>query len=174
MSDSLWAHGLQHTGFPVLNYLLEFAQTHVHWVNDAIVSSAVLFSCLQYFPASGSSPGRCSLHQVAKILELQASASVLSMNIQDWFPLGWTGWISLLSQGFPRGFSSTTVWKCQFFIIQPSLWSNSHIHCYIVISKKTVHGWYGGCVPQSPQGSWVLPANYPLVISLHNEISSST
>ena len=56
-----------------------------------------------------------------------ASASVLPMNIQDWFPLGLTGWISLLSKGLPRVFSSTTVWKHQFFGAQPSLWSNSHI-----------------------------------------------
>ena len=55
------------------------------------------------------------------------SASVLPMNIQDWFPLGLTGWISLLSKGLSRVFSSTTVQKHQFFGIQLSLWSNSHI-----------------------------------------------
>ena len=57
-----------------------------------------------------------------------ASASVLPMNIQDWFPLGLTGWISLQSKGLSRVFSNTTVQKYQFFNVQLSLWSNSHIH----------------------------------------------
>ena len=57
-----------------------------------------------------------------------ASASVLPMNIQDWFPLGLTGLISLQSKQLSRVFSSTTVWKHQFFSPQPSLWSNSHIN----------------------------------------------
>ena len=61
-----------------------------------------------------------------------ASASVLPMNVQDWFPLGWTGWISLQSKGFSRVFSSTTVWKHQFFSAQPSLWSNSHISTWLL------------------------------------------
>ena len=56
-----------------------------------------------------------------------ASAPVLPMNIQDWLPLGWTGWISLQSRGLSRVFSNTTVQKHQFFGAQPSLWSNSHI-----------------------------------------------
>ena len=60
-----------------------------------------------------------------------ASASVLSMNIQDWFPLGWTGLISLLSKGLSRVFSNTTVQKHQFFGTQPSLWSNSHIPTWL-------------------------------------------
>ena len=59
-----------------------------------------------------------------------ASASVLPMNIQDWFPLGLTGLINLQSMGFSRVFSSTTIQKHQFFSAQPSLWSNSHIHPY--------------------------------------------
>ena len=58
---------------------------------------------------------------------VSASASVLPMNVQDWFPLGWTGWISLQSKGLLRVFSSTTVEKHQFFSAQPSLWSHSHI-----------------------------------------------
>ena len=61
-----------------------------------------------------------------------ASTSVLPMNIQGWFPLGLTGWISLQSKGLSRVFSSTTVWKNQFLSIQPSLWSNSHIHTWLL------------------------------------------
>ena len=63
---------------------------------------------------------------------VSASASVLPMNIQDWFPLGWTGWICLLSKGLSRVFSNTTVQKHQFFSTQLSLQSNSHIHRWLL------------------------------------------
>ena len=66
-----------------------------------------------------------------------ASASVLPMNIQGWFPLGWTGLISLLSKGLSRVFSSTTIRKHQFFGTQPSFWSNSHI-CTSLLEKTIV------------------------------------
>ena len=67
-----------------------------------------------------------------------ASASVLPMNIQDWFPLGLNGFISLLSKGLSRVFSNTTIWKRQFFGAQPSLWSNSYIHTWLLetVSKS--------------------------------------
>ena len=72
---------------------------------------------------------------------VSASASVLSMNIQDWFPLGLSDWISLLSKGLSRVFSSTTVKKHQFFSTQLSLWSNSHIHTWLlekpVLTRRT-------------------------------------
>ena len=74
----------------------------------------------QSFPASGSFKWVSSSHQVAKVLE-SALASVLPMNIQDWFPLGWTSWISMLSKGPSRAFSNTTVQKHQFFGTQLSL-----------------------------------------------------
>ena len=67
-------------------------------------------------------------------IRASASASVLPMNIQDWSPLGWTGWISLQSKGLSRLFSNTTVWKHQLFSAQPSLWSNSHI-CIWLLEK---------------------------------------
>ena len=67
------------------------------------------------------------LHQVAQLLEFQLQHQVPPMNIKDWFPLGWTGWISLQSKGLSRVFSSTTVWKHQFSGAQPSSWSTSHI-----------------------------------------------
>ena len=73
-----------------------------------------------------------SSHQVAQVLGVSASASVLPMNIQDWFPLRWTGWISLQSDGLSRVFSNTTVQKHQFFSAQPSLRSNSHIHTWLL------------------------------------------
>ena len=67
---------------------------------------------------------------IGQRIGVSASASVLPMNIQDWFPLGWTGLISLLSKGLSRVFSSTTIWKHQFFSSQPSLWFKSHICTY--------------------------------------------
>ena len=87
-----------------------------------------LSSCLQSFPASGSFPVSQFFALGGQSIGFSASASVLPMNIQDWFPLGWTGWISLQSKGLPRVFPNTTVQKHQFFGFQLSLWSNSHIH----------------------------------------------
>ena len=121
-------------GFPVLHYLPEFAQTRVHWVGDAIQPSHPLlppsppalslsqhqsFSMSWLFASGGQSIGA------------SASASVLPVNIQSWFPLGLTGLISLLSKGLSRVLSSTTVQKHQFFSAQPFLWSNSHIHMWL-------------------------------------------
>ena len=129
-------------GFPVLHYLPEFAQTHVRWggCHPTVSSSAIHFSsCPQSFPTSGSFP--VSQLFTAGGQSIGASASVLLMNIQGWFPLGliglisfpWrlTGWISLQSKGLSRVFSNTTVQKHQFSDAQPSLWSLPHIRtCY--------------------------------------------
>ena len=90
------------------------------WWHPTISSSVVPFSCLQSFPASGSFPVSWLFASCGQIIG--ASASVLPMNIQNWFPLGL---ISLLSKSLSRVFSSTTVQKHQFFRAQPSLWSNS-------------------------------------------------
>ena len=117
--------------FPVHHQLPEFTQTHVHWVSDAIQQSHPLIpfpSCLQSFPASGSFPVSRLFTSGGQSIGASASASVLPMNIQDWFTLEWTGWISLQSKGLSRVFFSTTVQKHQFFGAQLSLWSNSHIH----------------------------------------------
>ena len=99
-----------------------------HWCHLTISFSAVPFSCLPYFPASGSFPVGQLFALGGQNIGALASASVLPMNIQSWFPLGLTGLISLLSKRLSRIFSSTTIWKHQFFSAQPYLWSNSHIH----------------------------------------------
>ena len=86
------------------------------WCHPTISSSAVTFSsCLQSFPASGSFPMNQFFVSGGQSIGVSASASVLPMNIQDWFPLGWTGWISLLSKGLSKVFSNTTVQKNQLF-----------------------------------------------------------
>ena len=98
--------------FPVNHQLPELTQTHVHWVSDAIQpsSSVIPFSSqLQSFPESGSFQMSQFFASGGQSIGASASASVLPMNIQDWFPLGWTGWISLQSKGLSRVFSNTTV-----------------------------------------------------------------
>ena len=89
-------------------------------------------SCLQSFPASGSFPVSQLFASGSQSTGVSASASVLPRNIQDWFPLGLNGLISLQSKGFSRVISNTTVQKHQFFGAQPSLWSNSHIHTWLL------------------------------------------
>jgi len=116
-----------------LHHLPELAQIHVHWISDAIQASHPLSSpspfCLQSFPASGPFP--LSWLFTPGSQTIGASASVLPMNIQGWFPVGLTGLISLQSKELSSIFSSTTVWKHQFFSAQSSLWSNSHIHTWL-------------------------------------------
>ena len=100
--------------FPVVHQLPELAQTHVHRVSDTIQPShpVVPFSsCLQPFPASESFPISQLFTSGGQSIGASASASVLPLNIQDWFPLGWTGWISLQSKGLSRAFSNTRVQK---------------------------------------------------------------
>ena len=98
------------------------------WCHPTISTSVVPFSpCLWSSPASGSFP--VSQLFTSGGQSIGASASVLS---QDWFPLGLTDLISLLSKGLSRVFSNTTVQKHRFFSTQPSLWSNSHIHTWLL------------------------------------------
>ena len=123
-------------GFLVLHHFLEFAQTHVHCIGDTIQlsqSSVTPFSsCPQSIPASGSFPVSWLSASGGQNIVASASASVLPMNIQGWFHLGLTGLIFLLSNGISKVFSSTTIWKHQFFSAQSSLWSNSHIHTWLL------------------------------------------
>ena len=101
------------------------------WCHPTISYSVVPFSsCLQSFPAAGSF--QMSQFFTSGGQSIGASASVLPMNIQDWFPLGWTSWISLQSKGLSRVFSNTTVQKHQFFGAQLSSQSNSHIHTWLL------------------------------------------
>ena len=93
------------------------------WCHPTISSSVVTFSSrLQSFPASGSFQISQFFASGGQSIGVSASTSVLPMNIQDWFPLGWTGWISLQSKGLSRVFSNTTVQKHQFFAAQLSLY----------------------------------------------------
>ena len=135
MSDSLWAHGLQHARPPCPS-LTPGAYSNscpLIWWNPTISSSVVPFSSrLQSFPTSGSFPRSQFFASGGQSIGVSASASVLPMKIQDWIPLGWTAWISLQSKGLSRVFSNTTVQKHQFFCAQPSLWSNSHIHTWLL------------------------------------------
>ena len=108
------------------------------WCHPTISSSVVSFSCPQSFPASGSFQMSQFFASCGQRIRVSASASVLPMNIQDWFPLGWTGWISLQSKGLSRVFSNTTVQKHHFFGAQLSLWSNSHIHTWLSIVSPSV------------------------------------
>ena len=115
----------------VPHYLPKFAQTHVHWVGDAIQPSHHLpcpRSFLQSFSASGSFPMSQFFASGGQSIgaSASASASVLPMNIQGWFPLGLTGLISLQSKGLLRVLSNIIIGKYQFFIAQSSSWSNSH------------------------------------------------
>ena len=122
-------------GFPVHHQLSEFAQTHVHWFGDAIQPS---------HPLSSPSPPAFNLsqHQGLPISQFfvsggqrigtSALASVLPVNLQDWFPLGLIGLISLQSKGLSRVVSNTAVQNHQSFSAQLSLWANSHMHTWLL------------------------------------------
>ena len=116
-------------GLPVHHQLLEFTQTHAHWVGDAILCRPLLL-LPQSLPASGSFPMSQLFTWGGQSIGVPASASLLPINTQDWSPLGWTSWISLQSKGLSRVFSNTTVQKHQFFSAQLSSQSNSHIHTW--------------------------------------------
>ena len=111
-------------GLPVHHQFLEFAKLmSIESVMLSNISSSVIpfSSCLQSFPASGSFQMNQLFTSGGQNIGVSASTSVLPMKNQDWFPLGWTGWISLQSKGLSRVFSNTTVQKHQFFCAQLSL-----------------------------------------------------
>ena len=102
--------------------LLKLTYPVSRWFHPTISSSVTPFSsCPQSFPASGFFPMTRLFASGSQSSGASASALVLPLNIQDWFPLGCTGWISLQSQGLSRVFSNTTVQKHQFFSAQASL-----------------------------------------------------
>ena len=124
MSNSLWPHGLYHARLPCLSptpRVYSNSCSLSRWCHPTISSSVVPFSCPQSFLGTGSfqmsqfSSGGLSIG-------VSVSASVLPMNIEDCFPLGWIGWISLQAKGLSKIFSNTTVQKHQFFGTQLSLW----------------------------------------------------
>ena len=122
MSDSLQPHGLQHTRLPLSPRVCSNSCLLSQWCHWTISSSVIsCSSCLQSFPASRSFQMSQFFASGGQRIGVSASTSVLPMNIQDWFPLGWTGWISLQSKGLSRVFSNTTLQKHQFFGTQLSL-----------------------------------------------------
>ena len=136
MSDILWPHELQDTKLPcpspspgVCSDSCSLSQ----WCHPAMSSSVIPFSSyLQSSPASGSFLMNWLFTSGGQSIGVSASATVLPMNIQGWFPLGLTDWISLQSKGLSRVFSNTTVQKHQFFGTQPSSWFNCHIHTWLL------------------------------------------
>ena len=120
-------------GLPVHHQLPEFTQTFPlsQWCHPTISSFVLPYSsCPQSFPASESFPMSEFFTSGGQSIGPSASTSILQENIEDWFPLGLTGWIFLHSKGLSRVFSSGTVQKDRFFSTQPSVWSNSHIHTW--------------------------------------------
>ena len=138
MFNFLWHYGLQHASLPCPSLSPGACPNTCPsrwWCHPIILSSVVSFShCLQTFPASRSFPMSPLFASGGQSIGTSASSSVLPMNIQGWFPLGLTGWVSLQSKGLLRVFSNTTVWKYQFFSSQPSLWSKLS-HPYMTTGK---------------------------------------
>ena len=135
VSDSFQLHGLKHTRLPCPSPTPGVYSNSCKlswWCHPTNISSVIPFSsCPQSFPPSGSFSMSQLFAWGGQSIGVSASTSVLPMNIQDWFTLGWTGLISLQSKGLSRVFS-TTVQKHQFFSAQPSLWSNSHICTWLL------------------------------------------
>ena len=136
VSDSLQPHGLQHARLPFPSPAPRAGSNSCpssQWCHPTISSSVVSFSsCLWSFPTSWSSPMSQFSTSGSQSIGVLASSSVLPMNIQDWFPLGLTGWIALQSKGLSKIFFYTTVKKHQFFVTQLSLESNSLIHTWLL------------------------------------------
>ena len=134
VSESLRDHKPQHTRPPCPSPTPRVYPNPCptsQWYHPTISSSVVPFSSRpQSLPASGSFPMSQLFASGGQSIGVSATTSVLPMNAQDWSPLGWTGWISLQSKGLSRVFSNTTVQKHQFFGIQLSSQSNSHIHTW--------------------------------------------
>ena len=125
VSHCLWPHGLQHARIPCPSLTPEVYSKSCllnQWCHLTISSSVIPFSsCLQSFPASGSFLMSQFFASGGQRIGVSALASILPMSFQDWFPLGWTDWLSLQSRRLSRIFSNTTVQKHQFFSTQLSL-----------------------------------------------------
>ena len=126
-----WTAELQASlSFTIPQSLLKFMSIESVMPSNHLILCRPFSSCLQSFPASGSFPVTQFFASGGQSIGISASTTVVPMNIQSWFPLGLIGLTSLLSKGFSRVFSSTTVWKHKFFGAQLSLRSNSHIHTW--------------------------------------------
>ena len=112
--------------------LLKFMSIELVVPTNHLILCCLLFLLTSIFPSVRVFSSKSPLFIRWPKYWSSTSASVLPMNIQDWFPLGWIGWISLLSKGLSRVFSSVVVQKHQFFGAQPSLWSSSHIHTWLL------------------------------------------
>ena len=134
VSDCLWPHGLQDARPPCPSPTPEAYSNScpsIWWCHPTISSSVIpISSHLQSFPALESYPVSQFFASGGQSIGVSASASVLPVNIQDWFPLEWTSWISLQSKGLSRVFSNTIVQRHQFFVTQPSSQSSCHIHTW--------------------------------------------
>ena len=132
VSNSLWSHGLQHASPPCPSPTPRVYSNSCPlswWCHPTISSSFIPFSsCLQSFPESGSFPISQFFTSGGQSIGVSASTSVLPMNTQDWFPLGWTGWISLKSKGLSRVFTglsskASPMWHCSTLLFPPCLHS---------------------------------------------------
>ena len=115
----------------VFQSLLKIPSIESVMLSNLLILCHSLLFCLQSFPASGSFPVSCLFTSGGQSIGASASASILSMNIQGWFPFRLTGLISLKSKELSRVFSST-IWKHQFLSTQPSLWFNFHTHTWLL------------------------------------------
>ena len=140
MSDSLWPHRLQHARLPCPSTSPRVCSNSGPWsrcCHPTISSSATpFFFCLHSFSASGSISMSQFFASGSQSTGASVSASVLPVNIQDWFLLGSTGLIFLQYKRFSRIFFNTTVWKHKFFGTQLSLWPNFHIHTWLLEKSK--------------------------------------
>ena len=163
-------HRLQHTRLPYLSPTAGACSNSCSsnwWCHPTISFSVVPFpSCLQSFQAPGSSPRSQFFASGGQSIGASASASVLPMNIQDWAPLGWTGWISLQSKRLSRDFSNTTVQTHQLFGTQLSLQPNSHIDTWLLVAMANHFSILAVRTPWTDQNAYsycvLCPVHYPI------------
>ena len=143
VSNSLRPYELQHTRLPLPTPTPGAYSNSCplsRWYHPTISSSVILFSsCLQSFPASESFSMSQFFTSVGQSIGVLRFSTIPFNEYSDWFPLGWTGWISLQSKGLSSVFSNTTGQKHQFLGTQVSLWPNFHIHTWLLGKKKKKH-----------------------------------
>ena len=126
------AECLASLSFTISQSLLKFMSIELVILSNYLILCCLILLLLSVFPSIRVFSNEKAPHQGGQSIGASASASVLLTNIRDWFPLGLTGFISLLSKGLSRVFPSTTVWKHQFFDTQPSIGYSSHIHTWLL------------------------------------------